>query len=303
MAVDTDSKTNEQGSKTAQTPKQNGTSGTSADQTPETKPWSAYMTQIYLTKQPPSIGNFDAQALEDAAREATKNNPQAFTFVHGGAGAGRTVRANRDALDRWQIIPQMLRDATVRNLETTIFGVRRRSPIFVGPVGVQGILHGEAELATARAAARVGVPFVMSTPSSRSPEEVAEACADGDRWFQMYWPRSEEITISLLSRIKTSGFSVLVLTLDSPVLGFRPHDLATAYMPFSHGLGTQVGLSDPVFMARFGMAPRHERPPFPYDEAACQAALDAGDPVQTERTRLGFAWLGETNPGTFRGWE
>ena len=130
--------------------------------------------------------------------------PAAYMYTFGNAGTGSTYRNNLEALQQWRIIPRMLRDATHRNLDvntaplspateadcssqTTLFGVQLPSPILVAPVGVQGILHKDAELATASAAASVGVPFVMSTASTRSIEAVAKANSDGHRWYQLYW--------------------------------------------------------------------------------------------------------------------
>ena len=69
----------------------------------------------------------------------------------------------------------------------TLFGVKYSSPLFIAPVGVQGLWHADAELATARAAKNLGVPFIMSTASSRSIEEVAQANDAGQRWYQLYW--------------------------------------------------------------------------------------------------------------------
>ncbi|KAG5349778.1 hypothetical protein C0989_001893 [Termitomyces sp. Mn162] len=83
----------------------------------------------------------------------------------------------------------MLVNATKRSLETNIFGVTHPSPIFIAPIGVQGIFHGDAELAPASAAGKLGIPFIMSTASSRSIEEVAAANGNGHRWYQLYWSR------------------------------------------------------------------------------------------------------------------
>jgi isopentenyl diphosphate isomerase/L-lactate dehydrogenase-like FMN-dependent dehydrogenase len=71
--------------------------------------------------------------------------------------------------------------------QTTIFGVKHSSPLFLAPIGVQGIWHKDAELASARAAKKTGIPFIMSTASTRSIEEVAEANGDSHRWYQLYW--------------------------------------------------------------------------------------------------------------------
>lgn len=72
-------------------------------------------------------------------------------------------------------------------VQTTIFGVRYRAPLFLAPIGVQGIVHPDAELASAAAAGQVGVPYIMSTASSRSIEAVAKANGSGPRWYQLYW--------------------------------------------------------------------------------------------------------------------
>lgn len=90
-----------------------------------------------------------------------------------------------------------------------------------------GIFNPDGEEATARAAAKQNVPYIMSTASSTSIEDVAEANGEGVRWFQLYWPRNEhnEITVSLLHRAKNAGFTALVVTLDTYILGWRPSDM------------------------------------------------------------------------------
>jgi lactate 2-monooxygenase len=112
------------------------------------------------------------------------------------------------------------------------------------------------------------------------------------------------VTLSVLGRAKAAGFTALVLTLDTFLLGWRPHDLDTAYLPFLAGVGVQVGTSDPVFMKRMGMAPRvDERPTFPLDMDAFRARLAAGDAEAQTTFRLGADWLREGNSGLFRSWE
>ena len=73
------------------------------------------------------------------------------------------------------------------NMQTTLFGVEYPSPLLISPVGVQGIVHPDGELATAKAARNVGVPYIMSTAATRTIEAVAEANGEGHRWFQLYW--------------------------------------------------------------------------------------------------------------------
>ncbi|KAG6872415.1 hypothetical protein C0995_009929 [Termitomyces sp. Mi166 len=266
--------------------------------------WSSYMLGLYTSRQGPKpLGTVAFEEIKEKAKEKLKNYPGAFLYVAGSAGTQATERANRQALDRFAIVPRMLVNATKRSLETTIFGVTHSSPIFIAPIGVQGIFHGDGELAPASAAGRLGVPFIMSTASSRSIEEVAAANGSGHRWYQLYWPRTNDVTLSILKRAKENGFTALVVTLDTMTLGWRPHDLERAYMPFGHGVGIQVGRSDPVFMARYGREPVHERPDFPYDSEEKNRLFLAGDEKTRESVFFGAEWLKECNSGLYRDWE
>src|SRR5262249_6302226 len=92
--------------------------------------------------------------------------PAAYVDVAGGAGREDTVRANRDAFLRWRILPRLLRDVSRRDLGVTLLGRRLPAPVLLAPVGVQSMLHPEAELAVARAARSLGVPLVLSTGSA-----------------------------------------------------------------------------------------------------------------------------------------
>lgn len=86
-------------------------------------------------------------------------------------------------------------------------------------------------------------------------------------------------------------------------IGWRPHDLERAYLPFGHGVGIQVGNSDPVFMSRLGRKPTDDIPEFPYDAVAKQKLLIEGDPAAKEAAYLGYEWLKEANFGLYRSWE
>ncbi|KAI5117995.1 hypothetical protein M0805_004492 [Coniferiporia weirii] len=271
-----------------------------------TNKWSAYMFEVYKERRLPALTTVNVRRIEELAREKMANRMDAYNYVFASAGTNSTERFNREAFDEWRIVPRMLRDATSRNVETTIFGAKYSSPLLIAPIGVQGIVHPDAELATARAARSLGVPFIMSTASTRSIEEVGRANgADGARWYQLYWPKTPEITISVLSRAKAAGFSVLVVTLDTPTIGWRPHDLEGAYLPFAHATGCAVGLADPVFMRRMGAEvwPEGKHVEFPYDPEELERKIKAGDEEARSRKLLGLSWLGETNSGTYRTWE
>lgn len=150
------------------------------------------------------------------------------------------------------MIPRMLRPTTHRDLRTTILGVTYPSPLLMAPIGVQSIFHEDKETGCAQIATELGCPYILSTASSSTIEEVAEANGkDGHRWYQLYWPQDDEITVSLLQRAKKSGYRVLVVTLDTWALSWRPWDLDSAYVPFMKGIGDATGFSDPVFRRKF----------------------------------------------------
>src|SRR3954453_1517921 len=129
------------------------------------------------------------------------------------------------------------------------------APVMLAPIGVQTLLHEDGELATARAAATLGLPLITSTASATSMEEIAEANGDGPRWFQLYWPNDDEIAASLVRRAESAGYSALVLTVDNYVPGWKPRDLQQAYLPFLEGVGIAQYLSDPVFQAGLEKSP------------------------------------------------
>ncbi len=191
--------------------------------------------------------------LEKKAAEVLP--PPAYDYVAGGASGERTMRANLAAFDRWRIVPRMLRDVSQRDLSVELLGHTLPGPLLLGPVGVQGILHADADLASARAAASLGVPFVLSTLSSRSIEDVAHAMGNAPRWFQLYWGKDHELTSSMLRRAKRSGYSGLVVTLDTAMLGWRERDLQHPYLPFLLGQGLANYFTDPVFRSRLSETP------------------------------------------------
>jgi lactate 2-monooxygenase len=223
-----------------------------------TAPLANYANEIYLQGLADVRPAFttDASLLEESARAIMEPGP--FWYVAGGAGSGATVRANREAFERWRLVPRMLRDATNRSLATTVLGTAMPAPVVLAPIGVQSIIHADGELATARAAAELGVPMIMSTASSYSIEDVAAASSDGPRWFQLYWPNDEHVCASFLARARAAGFTTLVVTLDTWLLGWRPHDLDQSYLPFIRGTGLAVYFSDPAFRAGLEMAPEDD---------------------------------------------
>jgi isopentenyl diphosphate isomerase/L-lactate dehydrogenase-like FMN-dependent dehydrogenase len=193
------------------------------------------------------------EALEARARALL--SPAIFDYVAGGAGAEETLRANRAAFLRWRIVPRLLRDVAQRDLGVTILGQRLPAPLLLAPIGVQSLLHPAAERAAARAAATLGVPFILSSAASTTMEEVARLMGSAPRWFQLYWSRDPEVTASLVERAEKAGYGALVVTLDTAQLGWRERDLQRAYLPFLQGEGIANYVSDPAFRAALSRPP------------------------------------------------
>ena len=209
--------------------------------------YSEFQNEIYAGGQAPP---FPVAWRELEAAAYARMTREAAGYVAGGAGGEETVRANREALDRWRIVPRLLRGVGTRDLRTTVLDTAMPAPVLLGPVGVQEIIHPDAEVATARAAAAVGGPYVHSTAASTSIEDAAAANGDGPRWFQLYFPTDREVAVSFVDRAAAAGYSAVVVTLDTLLLGWRPRDLARAYLPFLKGIGLANYTSDPVFRSR-----------------------------------------------------
>jgi len=197
--------------------------------------------------------------LEERARELLSD--EAFGYVAGGAGAERTMKANVQAFERWRIVPRMLRDVSERDLSTSVLGTAMPAPVMLAPVGVQSIVHPEAELAASGAAASQGLPFILSTAASHTIEEVAEAMGEASRWYQLYWPKDRDLAASFVHRAERAGYSAIVVTLDTWLLGWRPRDLGHAYLPFLKGEGVANYFSDPVFRAALERTPEEDPGP------------------------------------------
>jgi lactate 2-monooxygenase len=220
-----------------------------------------FQYQIYargLAGERPAVPIATAD-LEQRAREVLSR--EAFGYVAGGAGSEATMRANRRAFERWEIVPRMLRDVAVRDLGGSLLGTALPAPVLLAPIGVQSIVHPEAELAVGRAATAIGLPAILSTAASHSIEEVAAAMGGGSRWYQLYWPKQRELAASFVARAGEAGYAAIVLTLDTWMLGWRPRDLQNAYLPFLKGEGVANYFSDPVFRAALARPPEEDPGP------------------------------------------
>ena len=240
-------------------------------------PLEGYQDEIYLNGLGGTVPSLptDLNRLEELAR--AQMPPQAFGYIYGGAGSGDTVRENAAAFGRWRIVPQMLTDVSAPSYASEVLGTTLTVPMLLGPIGVLKLAHPDGELAAARAAAGLDVPMVLSTASSVSMEEVAEL--GGRRWYQLYWPKDRDVAASLLSRAKAAGFTVLVVTLDTRLLGWRPHDLDAAFLPFLRGIGVQNYFSR--ILRRSAGRGWHCPPAEDQDAAVLRWASMFGDPSLT----------------------
>ncbi|MDE1820586.1 MAG: alpha-hydroxy-acid oxidizing protein [Euryarchaeota archaeon] len=157
--------------------------------------------------------------LEASAR--AKVIDPVWAYVQGGAGEERTLRANREAFERTWLRPRVLVDVSSVDAATSFLGTRSSVPFFVAPTAFQGLVHPDAEAATARAAASAGVLAVFSTVTTLSMEAIARAAPEGPRWFQLYLQKDWSLTEDLLHRAERAGYRAVVLTVDAPVLGTR----------------------------------------------------------------------------------
>ncbi|MFI1987816.1 alpha-hydroxy-acid oxidizing protein [Actinoplanes sp. NPDC020271] len=187
----------------------------------------------------------DFAELERRAQRAS--TPEAWAYVAGGAGEGRTMHRNRAAFGRWAIVPRMAAGAVGRDLSVELLGTRLPSPLLLAPVGAAALMGKDSDVAIATGAAGTGTPYIFSNQGCNPMEESAAAMGDTPRWFQLYWSSDERLVDSLIARAEAIGAGALVVTLDTTVLGWRPQDLNLGSLPFAKGLGIAQYTSDPVF--------------------------------------------------------
>jgi lactate 2-monooxygenase len=187
----------------------------------------------------------DFTNMEESARKHMSQ--AAFAYIAGGAGNEKTMFSNREAFDKFRIIPRMLCDVGERNIGIKLFGQQLPSPFLLSPVGVLEMVHKDADLAVARAAAELSVPYIFSNQASYSMESCAAEMNNSPRWFQLYWSKSSDLVASFVSRAEKCGCSAIAVTLDTTMLAWRPRDLNLGYLPFMEGKGIAQYTSDPVF--------------------------------------------------------
>lgn len=185
--------------------------------------------------------------LEKAVAKKIEAGP--FGYIRSGAGGEQTLRNNRAAFEKYSIVPRFLND--VSNVDTSVhlFGKTYPTPLLFAPVGMNGMVHDEGELAVARAAQFLNIPYIQSTVSTFALEEVAQAAPSATKWFQLYWSTNEEIAFSMAARAEKAGFEAIVLTVDTVMLGWREEDVRNQFSPLKLGYARGNYMNDPVFTA------------------------------------------------------
>jgi 4-hydroxymandelate oxidase len=185
-----------------------------------------------------NLREFEALAVQSV-------EPASFEYVAGGAWDELSLAENDAAWMRYRLRPRVLVDVSRIDPSTTLLGAPAAFPVAIAPMAVQGLVHPDGEVATARAAAAAGIPFALSTTSSCSIENVAGAAPGGTRWFQLYTQVDPGRSRALVERAVEAGYSAIVLTVDLPVLGYRQRDRRNAFdvgnVPLGNFRGEEIG--------------------------------------------------------------
>lgn len=193
----------------------------------------------------------DVSDLRELARRRLPRG--VFDYIDGGAEDEVTLRENSRAYHRLRFHPTVLQDVGDVDPAIELFGRRLSFPLFLAPTGFTRIADAAGELAVARAAARAGLPYVLSTLGTRSIEEVAHAAPQGDNWFQVYMWRDRGLVRSMVERADAAQFHGLVLTVDTAVFGRRERDVRRGFtLPPTIGWDTVLdGARHPGWTLRF----------------------------------------------------
>jgi len=167
-----------------------------------------------------------AASIRDLRLLARRRAPRAvFDYTDGGAGDEISLRRSRAAFARVEFRPRVLRDVSRIDLTTTILGSPAAMPLVFAPTGFTRMLHTDGEPAVGRVAARLGIPYALSTMGTTSIERLATEAPGARRWFQLYLWRDRAASSELVARAQAAGYEALMLTVDTPVPGARLRDV------------------------------------------------------------------------------
>jgi len=166
----------------------------------------------------------DALNVAELRELAQRRVPRfVFEYVEGGAEDEATLRANRRAFAQWRLVPRTLVDTCARHTRVELFGRTAAAPLIVAPTGFNGMLQPQGDIALARAAVQLGIPFTLSTFSTTRLEEVVRR-AGGRIWQQLYVMKDRGVARELIARASAAGCEALVFTTDANVFGSREWD-------------------------------------------------------------------------------
>lgn len=164
-------------------------------------------------------------SIDDFRRATQRRLPKSiFEFIDGGAEDEITLRENRLGFERRRIVPRILTDVAEPDIAVPVFGAPTAAPLVISPMGSCMLAWPEADIAIARAAARRGIPYTMSTMSTTSIERMRKA-VDGPLWFQLYVLKDAAVNARLIDRARQAGYGALVVTVDLQAGGKREKDL------------------------------------------------------------------------------
>ncbi len=167
-----------------------------------------------------------AATIGDLRTIARRRTPRSvFDYVDGAAEAELSLRRAREAFARVEFRPRVLRDVTTVDAACDVVGTPSSLPLVLAPTGFTRMMHHEGERAVARAAARAGLPYTLSTMGTVSIEDVRAAAPEGRHWFQLYLWKDRAASLDLVQRAGSAGYDTLVLTVDVPVAGRRLRDV------------------------------------------------------------------------------
>jgi (S)-2-hydroxy-acid oxidase len=174
-------------------------------------------------------------SLKDYEQKALTTLPKnALDYFQSGAGDESTLLRNCADFKNYRIRPRVLRDVSKRDLSTEILGSEVSAPFGIAPTAMQKMAHPDGEIATAKAASKENIVYILSTLSTSSIEEVASASGNSIKWFQLYIYKDRKLTETIIKRAESSNFKALVLTVDAPAFGLRRADLKNKFTLPNH---------------------------------------------------------------------
>ena len=161
--------------------------------------------------------------LREIAKKRTPQGP--FDYTDGSAESEVTLERARQAFLDLEFRPNILKDVSTLDTSCEILGKKFALPVGIAPTGFTRMMHTEGERAGARAAAKYGIPFTLSTLGTTTVEDVVAAAPDGTNWFQLYMWKDRDRSMELVRRAEAAGVDHLLLTVDVPVAGARLRDV------------------------------------------------------------------------------